>query len=214
MEIIQNPGQMTMARISPTGAAGSRAAWLVAGLLAFFSGCSKKIEEPLVLKKDEVVRFPETFHPESLAWASPNVCAGCHAAAHNDWLESHHAIANRLIDPQKEQEAFSHTEVTDEADVQYRLSGGEGSFSIVEQNAPVAMPKGHDSPVIGVIGETPIRQYLVPTDKGRLQTQAMTWDPAKKEWFNVFGDENRRPTEWGHWTQQGMNWNANCAGAT
>ena len=192
-------------------AARRQAVWLVVGLLAFSAGCSKKTEKPLILEKDEAALFPETFHPESLGWASPNVCAGCHAAAHNDWLRSHHAIANRLIDPQKEEEAFSLTEVTDEGNAQYRLSGGEEAFAIVEQNAPAAMPKGHDSPVIGVIGETPIRQYLVPTDKGRLQTQALTWDPSKKEWFNVFGDENRRPTEWGHWTQQGMNWNANCA---
>ena len=185
--------------------------WLVTGLMALGTGCSEKSEEPLVLPKDEVVRFPETFHPESLQWASPNACAGCHAEAHRDWLRSHHAIANRLIDPQKEEEAFSHSSVTDEGGALYRLSREGETFAIVEENAPATMPKGHDSPVIGVIGETPIRQYLAPMKKGRFQTQALTWDPATKEWFNVFGDENRRPTEWGHWTQQGMNWNANCA---
>ena len=27
----------------------------------------------------------------------------------------------------------------------------------------------------------------------------------------VFGDEQRRPGEWGHWTGRGMNWNSMCA---
>jgi predicted CXXCH cytochrome family protein len=33
----------------------------------------------------------------------------------------------------------------------------------------------------------------------------------QKEWFNVFGNENRQPGEWGHWTGRGMNWNSMCA---
>ncbi len=186
--------------------------WLAAGAMAFSAGCSKKADKALVLKKDsEAAQFPETFRAESLAWASPKVCAECHTTAHDDWLKSHHAIANRLISAPEETDAFSVATVTDAGDAQYRLSAQDGKFTIVEQNAPVGMPQGHDSHVIGVIGEIPVRQYLVPTNKGRFQTHALTWDPVKKEWFNVFGDEKRRPTEWGHWTQQGMNWNTNCA---
>jgi predicted CXXCH cytochrome family protein len=177
-------------------------------------GCSsKKGDEPLVLKTDAELRelFPESYRPEQLAWANPKVCAECHVTAHDDWLKSHHAIANRLVDPSQDTEAFSVSSITDAAGVVYDLKVEGGEFSIEQKDAPATMPEGHNSPVIGVIGETPLRQFLVPTSKGRLQTQAMTWDPDNKEWFNVFGDENRRPTEWGHWTQQGMNWNTNCA---
>jgi predicted CXXCH cytochrome family protein len=177
-------------------------------------GCSsKKAEEQLILKTDTELAelFPESFRPDDLAWASPNVCAECHTTSHDDWLKSHHAIANRLIDPETDAAAFSVSYVKDEAGFEYDLSAEGDALTIAQKDAPSTMPEGHDSPVIGVIGETPIRQYLVPTSKGRLQTQALTWDPDKEEWFNVFGDEDRRPTEWGHWSQQGMNWNTNCA---
>ena len=182
--------------------------------VSLFWGCSPKKEEaPIALKSNAEIAelFPESHRPADLAWASPKVCAECHDSAHEDWLKSHHAIANRLIDPAVDAEAFAMGEVTDEAGFEYDLKTVGDAFKIVQRDAPETMPKGHDSPVIGAIGEIPLRQYLVPTSKGRLQTQALTWDPKNKEWFNVFGDEDRRPTEWGHWSQQGMNWNTNCA---
>ena len=43
--------------------------------------------------------------------------------------------------------------------------------------------------VSGVLGETPIQQFLVDFPGGRKQVHALTWDPHQKEWFNVFGDE-------------------------
>jgi hypothetical protein len=62
-----------------------------------------------------------------------------------------------------------------------------------------------------VIGEDPIRQFLVKFPGGRYQASELTYDPKKNEWFNVFGNENRRQGEWGHWTGRGMNWNSQCA---
>ena len=62
-----------------------------------------------------------------------------------------------------------------------------------------------------VIGSTPLRQFLVPFPGGRLQALAAAYDPRSNEWFNVFGDEGRKPGEWGHWTGRGMNWNSQCA---
>ena len=168
------------------------------------SGCSKKgTETPIDLKSNTEIAalFPESHRPADLAWASPKVCAECHEGAHDDWLKSHHAIANRLIDPAMDAEAFAVGQVTDEAGFVYDLKTVGDAFKIIQRDVPESMPEGHDSPVIGAIGEVPLRQYLVPTSKGRLQTQALTWDPNNKEWFNVFGDEDRRPTEWGHWSQ-------------
>ena len=39
----------------------------------------------------------------------------------------------------------------------------------------------------------------------------LSFDPRKAEWFDVYGDEDRRPGEWGHWTGRGMTWNSMCA---
>jgi len=62
-----------------------------------------------------------------------------------------------------------------------------------------------------VIGVSPLRQFLVGGERGRRQVAALSYDPAADEWFDVFGEEDRRPHEWGHWANRGMTWNAMCA---
>ena len=66
--------------------------------------------------------------------------------------------------------------------------------------------------VARVIGHDPLRQFLVPFAGGRLQALEASFDPHSNQWFNVYGQEDRRPGEWGHWTGRGMNWNFMCAG--
>ncbi len=51
----------------------------------------------------------------------------------------------------------------------------------------------------------------MPGPGGRLQTLELSWDPKKNDWFDVYGNEDRKPGEWGHWTGRGMNWNTMCA---
>jgi tetratricopeptide (TPR) repeat protein len=63
-----------------------------------------------------------------------------------------------------------------------------------------------------VIGQDPLRQFLVAAPGGRWQALEATYDPRHDEWFNVYGNEDRQPGEWGHWTGRGMNWNSMCAG--
>lgn len=62
-----------------------------------------------------------------------------------------------------------------------------------------------------VIGVEPVRQFLTATENGRWQTQEDSYDPKSGQWFDVFGQEDRQPGEWGHWTGRGMNWNSTCA---
>ena len=70
-------------------------------------------------------------------------------------------------------------------------------------------PETH--PVARVIGTDPLRQFLVPFPDGRWQALEAAYDPRSNQWFNVYGTEDRRPGEWGHWTGRGMNWNYMCA---
>ncbi len=65
--------------------------------------------------------------------------------------------------------------------------------------------------VARVIGVDPIRQYLTASTNGRWQTMEVSYDPRANQWFDVYGDEDRRTGEWGHWTGRGMNWNSMCA---
>lgn len=65
----------------------------------------------------------------------------------------------------------------------------------------------------GVIGIEPLQQMLVAFPGGRWQVLDPAWDAVRGAWFSIFGDAAAQPapTEWGHWTQRGMNWNAQCA---
>jgi len=65
--------------------------------------------------------------------------------------------------------------------------------------------------LVGVIGETPLRQYLAHFPGNRFQTISATYDVLNDRWVDVFAGQDRMPGEWGHWAGQGMNWNANCA---
>jgi tetratricopeptide (TPR) repeat protein len=62
-----------------------------------------------------------------------------------------------------------------------------------------------------VIGHDPLRQFLVAAPGGRWQALETAYDLRKNEWFDVYGNEDRKPGEWGHWTGRGMNWNSMCA---
>lgn len=109
-------------------------------------------------------------------------CMECHRDIVLEWSGTDHALANRLVDP-----------VTD---------------SVVMGTFPDA---GKVPEAVAILGHKPLWQPLIPEPGGRLQPHEIAYDPAKHEWFNVFGDEHRRPGEWGHWTGRGMNWNSMCA---
>ncbi len=171
--------------------------------LVLISGCASQSEESDSETGQAVAEAK--VYPKSDDWHLAETCRECHAKQFDDWMGSHHQLAHRRIDPLKDAEAFSGGETTNQSGRIFELSSAGDTFGIFEA--------GMDLPgnVNAVIGETPIRQYLVPFPGGRFQIQEMTWDPHGKEWFNVFGDETRDTGDWGHWSQQGMNWNSNCA---
>ncbi|MBT7867667.1 MAG: hypothetical protein HN763_15070, partial [Opitutales bacterium] len=164
-------------------------------LVVFISGCSSREEIEKIASAESV---PEAkVYPKHEDWNLAVTCRECHAEQYDDWMGSHHQLAHRRIDPERDAEAFSGVKTTDEAGRSFDLLADGGDFGISEAGA--GLPSGVDA----VIGETPIQQFLVPFEGGRFQIQEMTWDPHKKEWFNVFGNEVRDTGDWGHWSQQG-----------
>lgn len=93
-----------------------------------------------------------------------------------------------------------------EAPFEFRDHAGELQLREIVDGTP-----GPWRPAAGVIGIDPLIQYLIPTERGRLQATSAAWDPEKEAWFHVYEDDRRTPGDWGHWLGQGMNWNANCA---
>lgn len=135
-------------------------------------------------------------------------CKSCHEEAFANWEKSHHALAERIVDAKLDAAAFEPARKLQHGTQSSEARATNGIFQIV-----TAGLDGQVRPFVPerVIGVDPLLQYLIPAPGGRWQTAEMTYDPHKQEWFNVFGDEDRRPGEWGHWTGRGMNWNNMCA---
>lgn len=150
--------------------------------------------------------------PRTVAQATmqtSDTCLSCHASIHAAWAPSDHALANHAVDPARDQAPFTS---------QTTIADGGSRFDLGWQNGRPTMtsPAVGDRPAVTyspdlILGHKPLWQPLAPTAGGRWQPTDLAFDPAKKEWFNVFGQENRQQGEWGHWTGRGMNWNSMCA---
>ena len=135
-------------------------------------------------------------------------CAACHEAEYRKWESSHHALAEREVPADVLAEAFA-------PGAPFRHASRQTTPRL-EDGKPVLIADGlggpnQKHPVDRMIGVAPLLQFLVTAPGGRLQATEACWDPAKKEWFNVYGTEDRFPGEWGHFTGRGMNWNNMCA---
>ncbi|MDZ4287162.1 MAG: tetratricopeptide repeat protein [Prosthecobacter sp.] len=141
-------------------------------------------------------------------YAGSESCRQCHATEHAKWTPSHHSLAERApqdaldlaaFDPPR---TFAHGSQTTEV----RKKETKYEFVTLGFNNQRA-----SYPVERVIGHDPLRQYLVDGGNGRLHALEACFDPHKNEWFDVYGNEDRKPGEWGHWTGRGMVWNQMCA---
>lgn len=169
----------------------------------------------ILLQKSKKRAPAENSPTESLAstmaadhFAGSKSCEKCHAEQFQSWTNSHHALAERDVSVALDLDAFEPEREIKHGTQLSRAARNGSHFEMVTLVAPNerkgVIPKR-------VIGVEPLRQYLVETEGGRLQTLEVAFDPKRKEWFDVFGDEDRVPGEWGHWTGRGMTWNSMCA---
>jgi len=155
---------------------------------------------PVFSLEDEATAFAK--------YAGSASCKECHEEAYAAWRASNHGLAERLPSAEREDPAFvpsrSFTHGTQSTEV--RKNGDD--YEVITPGLD-----GTYGPFIvqRVIGNNPLLQCLVPFPGGRWQTLEASYDPRSNEWFNVYGEEDRQPGEWGHWTGRGMNWNTMCA---
>jgi tetratricopeptide (TPR) repeat protein len=135
-------------------------------------------------------------------------CKSCHQEEYQNWEHSHHALAERKVDTILDRAAFDPSRQISHGSRRSEARMVDGHFQLVTQGL-----NGTNQPfdVVRVIGVDPLRQYLIPFGDGRLQVSELAFDPNRLDWFDVYGNEDRRPGEWGHWTGRGMNWNNMCA---
>jgi predicted CXXCH cytochrome family protein len=177
--------------------------WIGAAVAAIATAAlwmALRAERPTAAADDDAATFAR--------YAGSASCRDCHAEQFTAWQGSHHGLAERAVDPSLDRAAFEPERSVDDgaASTTVRWSDGHAEVATVGLSG-----KSETHAVARAIGHDPLRQFLVPFPDGRFQTLAASFDPRKGEWFDVFGDEARRPGEWGHWTGRGMNWNFMCA---
>lgn len=137
------------------------------------------------------------------------VCAECHRAQSDAYAGSHHAKA--LATPTSSR--FEGQSFTSKL-------GGTTEFS-VRDGAPVVKtpaPGGKTAtfPVRYVAGVWPLEQYVVATERGKLQSLGVAWDARGSEaggaqWFHVYGATGVAPNDSLFFTGSAQNWNHICA---
>jgi hypothetical protein len=101
--------------------------------------------------------FPISHNPERQAKIGPEACVECHADEVADWKSSHHAKANRPISIKFDRAAFTPVRRIKESGVTYEMAETDGKFElrVIHDDDSITT---YD--LVGVIGETPLRQYL------------------------------------------------------
>ena len=134
-------------------------------------------------------------------------CAECHIEAFEKWRFSHHALAERQILPAIDKAAFDPPRKFKHGTQFTEVRINNGKYEIITTG-----PDGKIQPFVAerVLGVSPLRQFIIKFDRGRYQLTEVAVDSRTNDWFDVYGDEDRQPGEWGHWTGRGMNWNSMC----
>jgi tetratricopeptide (TPR) repeat protein len=157
-------------------------------------------------KQESVVAPEDEVHAEYAGSAS---CKECHETAYAGWIDSNHGLAEREYRKDLDEKTFSPKQtLTHGKDTSEAFLDADGLAKILTRGID---NQRRPYPVARIIGNDPLRQFLIPAPGGRLQTCDVSYDPNKNELFDVYGEEERNPGDWGSWTGQGMNWNAMCA---
>ena len=135
-------------------------------------------------------------------------CISCHQEAGRNWMGSQHQMANRPVDRSRPGAWFNGQEASTHA-ADYRFLLDEHPLPLIEERRRDGSVLRHRPSM--AIARDPLRQFVVETEPGTFQTTEVAWDAVRQEWFGTFGQEERNPGEWGHWTGQSMNWNSMCA---
>ncbi len=138
-------------------------------------------------------------------------CIECHKKEDDLWLGSHHDMAmdsatEKTVLGNFDNFEFRHKGLT------HRMFRKDGNFYI---NTQGPTGKFEDFQITYTFGYTPLQQYLVPFEGGRLQCLPIAWDTDRKKWFHlgdtVYQGQNIKPDNWLYWTNQAQNWNGMCA---
>ena len=170
-------------------------------MLPFFYSCSN--EEAY----DSVDEISEEYH-----FVGTQSCIECHEFEHTAWLNSDHERAMDTVSVKSVTGDFNNTTfVSKEGDTSkfYMRDGRYFVFTKGENGIEKEMEISY------VFGIRPLQQYLIETDKGRLQCLPIAWDLQENNWYSlvdsVYHGQKIESDDWLYWTNNGQNWNGMCA---
>jgi tetratricopeptide (TPR) repeat protein len=154
------------------------------------------------------VHFPHVSLDTNSPYAGSDTCKDCHRTEYDLWVQSHHALAERFLQTAADQIAFGPSRSFKHGSDATTVRLEKGEYQIITRGLDGQI---RPYPVVRVIGDDPLVQFLTPFPGGRHQVQEASYDPNANQWFYVYGNDLRFPGEFGHWTGRGMNWNSFCA---
>lgn len=179
-------------------------------------GCAAILALAIVAALQFGPRTPKTTAPRATTAPEPPIaafggspsCAACHKEEFVLWQKSHHASAERRLSLARDSSAFSPTRTIRHGT---QISSAQLTPRGVQLHTAGIDGRPEGFALERVIGVAPLEQFLVPSGGGRFQVTELAFDPQRQDWFDVYGNEDRKPGEWGHWTGRGMTWNSMCA---
>jgi predicted CXXCH cytochrome family protein len=138
-------------------------------------------------------------------------CFECHKEEYELWTGSHHDMAmdtalEGAVLGNFDNHEFKHKGKTHKM---YKKAGRFFVFTEGENG------RFEEFQVAYTFGYSPLQQYLIPFEGGRLQCLPIAWDCENKKWFHMadtlYPDNDLKPDSWLYWTNQAQNWNGMCA---
>ena len=142
---------------------------------------------------------------------SKGSCINCHSKQLKEWQTSDHAKAMGIAD--------NNTVLADFKNKYVEHYGQKAHFFIKDSRYQVTISYGDNVDTYSIkytFGYFPLQQYLVETEKGKLQALPFAWDSREKSeggqrWYHNYSHEEIRPEDRLHWRQPLQNWNGMCA---
>lgn len=163
---------------------------LLAALLLFGVGLSLAQQQP---------RLP--------GYVGSPVCAGCHKDSSNKWAKSHHALAWQLPTSSTVLGNFNNAS-TEHKGIKTRFTNSDGRYFVETDGADGKLQQFEVKSVAGI---TPLQQYLLEIEPGRLQALDLAWDTKQQRWYHLYPNQSLKGGDGLHWTGPYKNWNARCA---
>ncbi|WP_026301357.1 ammonia-forming cytochrome c nitrite reductase subunit c552 [Colwellia piezophila] len=161
------------------------------------------------------VNFISSAQSNAVEFVGSKACIGCHEKAYQDWQGSHHDMSMKHADSKSVLGDFNQKTLTSPSTKPEVLSTffKKGKQFWVNIKGPDG--KFHDYQIKYTFGYTPLQQYMVEFDDGRVQLIPFAWDSRTKanggqRWYTLYPEMNKNHQEF-FWTNTGQNWNYMCA---